>query len=307
MEFPPAIVHEVIIDHQYVSSKHLAEMSPEELDKDWKLDEFFGSVYVINLPQAQQRLQAITANLHSVGMKTFQVFRAVDGRKELEPTIWRKFWKNWQLLPLNTPEGRAAFDNQRKGEAGCFMSRYRLISMVKKQFDEAMQQLKEARDNGDKKKAALAAKTARQYSSVLILEDDNGFGIVKSNDSISQAVCGFILRQALQELPNDWDMLYFTLLTRDPIHPFSSHLCLITQTYGTHAYAVNYKMYGALVKFLRRIEHPAVRRLLALDKELAGVYPGHRIFALVPSLAYQCKGLSFITDKKKNHPSQTLP
>ena len=42
MDFPPAIVHEIVIDHQAAASKHLAEMSPQDLDKDWKLNDLFG-------------------------------------------------------------------------------------------------------------------------------------------------------------------------------------------------------------------------------------------------------------------------
>ncbi len=295
MDFPPAIVHEIVIDHQAAASKHLAEMSPQDLDKDWKLNDLFGCFYVINLPQAKERLQKVTQNLHSIGLRNFKVFNAVDGRKVLKQAIWQKFWKNWHSYDLKTSEGRKKFDNQRKGEAGCFMRHYRVIKAVKTVYEEAMQQLQQARASGNEKLAALAAQRARRYSSVVVLEDDNGFGIINNDHTVSLAGCGAILRQAMQELPPDWDILYFACQSRLPTVPYSPHLVRMAESLFTNAYAVNHTMYQALYDSLKKIEDPTVKHLMPLDNEISTLFPGHRAFAIVPKLSYQSAGRSYIT------------
>src|SRR5262245_17793078 len=206
MHLSPDIVHEIVIDHQQAASRHLAEMSPEGLDQDWKLEEFFGIIYVINLRHAHERLLKMTETLKGIGVKSFQIFRAIDGQKELAPEIWQKFKRNWKGFNLRTQKGRERFDKMRKAQAGCYMSHYLLIQSIKKQFDHAIDLLNKAKAQGDAKKVASAAKKARRYSSALILEDDAGFGIVNEEDSsFSLKGCGTVLRQVMQELPKNWD------------------------------------------------------------------------------------------------------
>ncbi len=306
MDLPVPIVQEIVIDQQQVAAKHLAEMSPEALDLDWKLDEFFGGVYVINLPQAQQRLLEITQTLNNIGLQTFNVFSAVDGRKVVPIAIWKKFKFNWLGHDLKTPIGKARFDYQRKGQAGCYLSHYRLIQSVKRHFDAAMQELKVAQADGDAKQVDVALKKVRRYSTVLILEDDCGFGIIDSDNTVLLTGCGTILRKAMQELPKDWDALYFTILSRKPPQPYSEHLSRIDNTYGNHAYVLKYTMYDAIINHAKKIEDPAVTKVQAFDIERSSVFPGRNVFGLVPALAYQRPGNSYITNVNRSSPCQYL-
>ncbi|MCE5315770.1 MAG: hypothetical protein LLG04_00205, partial [Parachlamydia sp.] len=81
-----------------IAFTHLDTMNAEALDKDWKLPEFFGTIAVIHLPQAKQRLKRITKQLHRIGTDIFDIFPAVDGRKEIPPAIWQKMTGNRDRL-----------------------------------------------------------------------------------------------------------------------------------------------------------------------------------------------------------------
>ncbi|MCE5318422.1 MAG: hypothetical protein LLG04_13815, partial [Parachlamydia sp.] len=62
----PDIVNESVVEAKQdstwhiplcaVADSHLQAMGPDDLDKDWKLQEFFETIIVINLPHAEERL-----------------------------------------------------------------------------------------------------------------------------------------------------------------------------------------------------------------------------------------------------------
>lgn len=299
----PEVVHEIVIaqkceaDHQNIAWQHLADMSDEELDADLKLDDFFGSIYVVNLPQAKERLQRITEDMAKIGLKHFTLWRATNGRdpEEMPEAIWRKMSHNWRNLDLSKPEDVAALHHQYKGEAGCFMSHYRLIKTVQSEFHGAVEELRQALQQKDLKRIAKARRMVKKSSTILVMEDDNNFGFVNADyRTARQEGIGRLLREAMTELPNDWDMIYFMAQSYQPALEFTPHLKQLTFGSLTNAYAISYRMYDAMVQQLQRIEDPLVTSLMPVDNEMAQLHSSHRCYAVTPSLAYQCDGATFI-------------
>src|SRR5688572_19881518 len=84
----------ILLDHlirnyriQEIASNHLSTMSSDELNQNWKLNEFFENIMVINLPHALKRLEDITKNLKAIGTKKFKIFKAIHGRTEIDESI----------------------------------------------------------------------------------------------------------------------------------------------------------------------------------------------------------------------------
>lgn len=126
----PAIVHECVIETKYpvedsweIPIKELAindleTMKGTELDRNWKLNDFFGSIYVINLPQAKERLEQIEKELKNIETSSYTVFPGIDGQNEVDPSIWKKFYRN--LHHINASSGDS-FDRLHQGQAGAYM------------------------------------------------------------------------------------------------------------------------------------------------------------------------------------------
>src|SRR5262249_15944479 len=140
------------IDHQKIALEQLHSMSDHELDHDLKLQDFFGSIYVINLPHATTRLERMTRELNKVGVYDFVVWRAVNGRnpEEVPEALWRKMSLNWRVLDLSTSDGEQKLARQFQGETGCYLSHFRLLQHVKKQYDLAQEKARLATNPAEK-------------------------------------------------------------------------------------------------------------------------------------------------------------
>lgn len=80
--------------------------------------------------------------------------------------------------------------------------------------------------------------------SVLIFEDDVVF-----HAGLQQKFAA-----GMRELPDDWDMLYFGALHKDEPVSFSEHLCRLTRSNSTYAYALRNTVYDAFIDLNRRAE-----------------------------------------------------
>ena len=241
-------------------------------------------------------------------LQKFHIFPAINGRKEVEEKIWKKFTRNWRRLDLTTEKGAQAFDSQRQGEAGCYLSHYTVIKQVKEKFDEAIVELEKAYKKHDPKAMDKWWGKARKYSSVLIIEDDNGFGIVSQDKlSVRHEQVGVLFRQAMLNLPQDWEMLYFMTFAKSPSQEVAPNIIQLSRGICLNAYAINYRIYDALVECLKKIEDPNVQKVLPVDDELAMLHSTHQCYAINPSIAYQREGESSITSKVTNKYRQTQP
>lgn len=287
--------HHYYIDHQSIAASQLMHMSANELDNDWTLYEFFGSIYIINLPEETERLERTRKALEQVSVKDFVVFPAIRGSQQ-EERVWKQMNTNWSGYNLSTIEGQEAFDKQSQAETGCYLSHLKVLEIVRNHFKEAKKLLKSAKQNKDRKKIKEAKKLVRKYSSVLIIEDDNSFGIVNPDlVSASLSGVGTLFRKAMKELPNNWEMLYFMAWPISPSHYFSKRLVRNRQCVYLNAYAVNHLMYNTLINHLSKIYHPDNTHISPVDFEISLLQEFHRTFSVTPSIAYQVEGLSSIT------------
>lgn len=289
-----------------IAQEHLETLSSEELDNDWRLSEFFGTIAVINLPQDTERLKRITEELHAVGAYDFEVFEAIDGRKDLKPSIWKKLKKNRLRSPIDNNEKKEILDRLHQGEAGCYMSHYLLIKRTKEAFDRAINELKNAKSLKDEIAISIATNKVRKYSRILILEDDTGFGIVNAdNTQSSKKDVGTLFRKALKTLPKRWDMLYLMSIALEKSKKLSKHIYELRRSAFANAYVINYTMYDPIITILERIEDPKIKEVLPLDKAISYRHYLYRVYAIYPSIAFQFDGTStidgMITPTLKQH------
>jgi GR25 family glycosyltransferase involved in LPS biosynthesis len=290
------IEYHYVIDHQKIAREQLESLSHHILDKDWMLYDYFGCLYVINLPESKDRLEIIKNDLKGIGVGKFDVLPAVNGRTSVPEEIWKKMKQNWAKYDLSTESGRKKFKSQRQGETGCYLSHLNLIKLVKKRFDKAIRKLQRAILAGDHKAIKAASTQARKYSSVVILEDDNGFGIVaKNKQKASLNKVGKLFRKAMAELPKDWDMCYFMAWSRRPEKKISPYSVKLRCGLYNNAYAVNHKFYSEAIALLERIYDPKVTHVQPLDAEFGDIHHMYKCYAVTPAIAYQKGGVSNIT------------
>lgn len=301
------IDHQHYIDHQSIAASQLSHMSDTQLDEDWTLYDFFGSIYIINLPEDTKRLESTRKALERVGIKDFVVFPAIRGSQQDE-RVWKQMNTNWSGYDLSTIAGQNAFDKQSQAETGCYLSHLKVIEIVRNHFEEAKKLLESARQSMNPIKIKKANKLVRKYSSVLIIEDDNSFGIVNPDlVSANLSGVGILFRKAMKELPTNWEMVYFMAHPMKPSHYFSKHLVRNRQGIYLNAYAVNHLMYDALIKHLSKIYHPDNAHISPVDFEISLIHKFHRTFSVTPSIAYQVEGLSSITSNDHKIYRQTQP
>lgn len=279
-------------------------------DQDLKLYDYFGTIVVINIENRQDRLSEITENLKKVGVNEFEIFKAIDGRKNVSETLWNKMGLNWAGLDLSKEEGRAQFERQRRGETGCYLSHYYVIKQINTRFEKAKEDLALAKSKNDPKLIEEAQKSLKKSSSVLILEDDNGFGIV-GPDYTSATLVGVkeLFKKAMEELPKDYDMFYFMTYAHPGREnkPYSPHLAKVLGGYTANAYALNHTVYDKLEKVLAKIFLPEVLSVEPVDNVFASLHPTMNCFAIVPSIAYQSPGMSVINGTTNNYLFQQQP
>jgi hypothetical protein len=285
-------------NHQEIAKKHLETHCQDELDADWEIEDFFGCIYVINLPKDKDRLIELEKSFKRIGLKNYNVLSATDGKKDVEEKLWKKFNRNWANIDLSTEEGQEKFKKQNQGEAGCYLSHYRIIKEVNELYNQALADLKQAEVAKDGQKIANAEQKVNKYKSVLIIEDDNGFGIVTPDKQfvITKNV-GALFRQAMLETPLDWDMLYFMALGRGENKLISNHIVKLERGICANAIAINHTLYDPLLKELEKIFDPNVDHREPLDDTYALFHPSNACFAIFPSIAYQRPGSSNIISK----------
>lgn len=286
-----------------IAAQHLATMSDEELDLNWKLEEFFGTIAVINLPRAADRLMNMTKELNLIGVGSFEKFKAIDGRTEVPESIWMKFVRERSRgkLICHSWKDKEELLKMFYAEAGCYLSHYQLIKSVKSAFDLQLRELEKAKTTNDAESIIVAETAVRKFSRLLILEDDGGFGFVaKDKKTVIKQGVGRHLREAMQELPADWDMVYLVVNVQEPTKEVSTHIRRIKRSWCCVAYAINHTMYAPLVDHLKKVEDPSVKSMLPVDNEIGKIHENYHIYAIYPSVVYHQAGTSQISNRKNS-------
>lgn len=251
-----------------IAEQHLATMSDQELDEDWRLNDFFGTLQVINASSNKKGLRSIAQELESIGVFDFEVFPATDGNM-LDPIIQKKC------------------EGQHPWEAGRYMTHYRLLKRVKQKFEQAVLDFYVAQGNQDDMAVAKAKEDLHRYRSVLILKDNIGFGMQDSTHMQgTKNGLGRVLRESLKDLPENWDMVYFYVRTYEPTESISPLIQRINKSYYDVAYAVNYRMYGPLCHHLKKIEEPDVPEVRHIDHQISHIHKDFNVYSLLVPLVY---------------------
>lgn len=292
------------VNQQALAVEALRKMSDEEMDKNWQLDKFFGAVRVINLDRDKQRMAAFRQNSGTVGLTEgrYERFRGCDGRKELDRSVWNRMKSNYRCIFTLTAKGRAKLDRQHMGQIGCYMSHYLLIKETAENYEAAKKELSLLnQDPGATEEQIKDAEAkVKKYSSVLILEDDNEFGMilpkdvtVKSwrgvvfSDKLTHRGAGRVFYEAMRDLPEDWDMLYFMAQPYQKARStHSKRLKKLKEADCLNAYAVNACMYPKLLKQLGKIEHETAS-LRPVDTEIKKLHRKSNCYVVTPALAVQ--------------------
>ncbi|NGX58526.1 MAG: hypothetical protein K940chlam3_01433 [Chlamydiae bacterium] len=309
------------IDHQTLATNFLNEMEVDKLDNNWNLDKLFGSIRVINMNKSPKRLKNVKKYLKQVGLSENQYkrFVGIDG-SQLDKNDWSRMTSNYKHISTITAKGREKLDCQHRNQTGCYMSHYRLIKKIAEKYDEARENLlKLQKGQLPHTQLEKATQKVKKYSNVLILEDDNAFGMIKPEDvtkkgwrrqvfseKMTTMEIGKIFYNAMKDLPNDWDMLYFMAMWYEkPKKTHSSYLKKLGSASCLNAYAVNAKMYPVILNKLRKIEH-SNKKLRAVDEEIAELLKKRNCYVIAPAIALQAEGDSTIVKRNEQCEGQEL-
>ncbi len=271
---------------QKIAAQQLEKMSPEELDRDWKLGEFFGHIKVIG-KKGSERDKVQVEQFKKIGLKEsdYEYAPTVDG-KTLDPS-----------LVARVPDWAAKTDDIRKGVAGCAMAHYQLIKSTKESYDKAVAELTRVKSEKPSAEALAKAEAAvKKYSSVLIMEDNCAFGYL-DGQRVSQKGVGKDFREVVKHMPEDWDMFYMITMHGPwgPAIPLKDNPWVSKSNYGVvmKCFAVNQTAYGKIVEAFEKQIHgkgdfvPCDHTTGALHKEL-------NVYMAQKSLAYRYASKSFV-------------
>lgn len=121
-------------------------------------------------------------------------------------------------------------------------------------------------------------------SSVLIFEDDVVF-----DPQFQQKFATFV-----QELPADWDMLFFGALHKDEPVVVSDHIGRVTKANSTFAYAIRNTMFDAFIDLNSRAEH-------VLDMNSYVLQDRFNCYCFMPNLVWVESEYSDVQNRLENH------
>lgn len=231
-----------------LARQELAASSPEELDRDWHLKDYFGQIKVISGNIHSERFARCVAELEQIGLQPadYQIAPGVDG-STIDPAIWKRA-NNWQWYDT---------DAQKQGRTGCMMAHYRAIEETYERYKEAQEELHQLRmeQEADKGLIQQAKERLASYSSLLLIEDNAGFGQVTGDQTASLEGVGTQLRQLLSGLPEDWDLFYLVTMADEwgPSEQITEELVRLRYGVLTKCYAIQAKMYPVILRYFDKV------------------------------------------------------
>lgn len=264
--FPPSSISSV-------AQQDLSQLSEHELDTDWNLGSYFGEIKVITGNPGSDRFKRCRQELAGVGLseEDYTVFPGVNG-STLPPSIWQRA-DNWDNNDT---------DKQKQGRMGCFMAHYNAIKDSADRLKMARERLEtlSSLPYANPELIQQAQADVVKYSSVLIIEDNNGFGRVTGDHEATLEGVGKKMRNTLKELPDNWDMFYFMTMADDWTPSFQVSPNLLRLNYGvlTKCYAVNAKMYPVILEHFEQLLQ-SNEKIHPVDHILAKLHHNYRCYA----------------------------
>jgi hypothetical protein len=268
------------------------------LDRNWNLRNYFGHIRVIsNDPQSPRFLQCIT-ELEKIGLTSddYEIEKGVRG-STLPETIWSRM-NSPEKYHFNADELR----RMAQGQAGCYMAHYLVLKKTHDLYVKAQKKYEELKNDStsSSENISAAANEVKRLSSVIIIEDNNGFGRVIDSRGGDQGVTldgeGLRFRQVMKDLPEDWDMFYF--MSQCGSQKINGSIARLDYGLTTKCYAVRAKMYPVLLEKLKAIEAEGVF-LQPVDHEIASLHSQCKAYAPIEPLSYRFASVSEVGGKNR--------
>lgn len=126
---------------------------------------------------------------------------------------------------------------------------------------------------------------------VLIFEDD----VVFLNQNIEN-----VIGNVVNQLPNDWELLYLGANLHSPLTPYSDNLVILNNGFSTHAITYNQNIYNAFIRYYNKIN--TVIQSDILDVWLAAnIQSRNKSYLIKPLLATQRNDYSDIVNSNVNY------
>lgn len=253
------------IDLQSIALKRLREIPIGQIDENWGLKQYFGTIYLLN--GDVKRLDPVKGRLRSIGLNEsdYTVFQGV-APSEI-PKIMFDRMENWEEHKFVD-----RVDEIHRGQTACYMAHYKLIEDVKNKFDEALRAYHDALRSGRFSALIELMEKVRERATVLIFEDNVGFGRLNEN-KVELDKVGYKFTKSVRDLPRNWDFFYLMLM----LHNNWGIPSMVTKyikafNYGViiKAYAIKYTAFDDLFEKLRRIESDTCK-LHPVDHHIAEV------------------------------------
>lgn len=292
------------IDHSKIATDLLTTEATTP-GQNLHLDKIFGHRYLISLEKCADKRATFFQRMQEIGLSQdkFELVNATYGKHVYSVEERKRMKDNSFGLDPTTKEGQEELDKQHAGQMGVWKSHERVIRDAKEHYDAAMQAYKAAEARGftsaDEKRRLEA--NVKEYSSIVIFEDDAGFGFLNPDkksyniNNIKQEMW-----QCLKELPEKWDMFNFCPMRLKPQWeqiPEYQHIHRANYSVSISTIAINASMYDVLLKKLDKINQPGVD-LIAVD-HIHGLL-NRETFSFEPKkrpLAFQAEGVSDISGK----------
>lgn len=286
-----------------LAAEELKTKTPEALDKDWNLGTYFGHIKIIG-NKASPRYSQLKDEMKKIGL-TEEKFELVPGVRgaDLSESLWKRV-PDWN-------EDMKTVRNK-QGVSGCTVAHYNLIKDTNTKYKNAVTNLKQLQsENAGIEKQNEAQKEIEKYSSVLVMEDNNAFGLLQKDGSPVLKGLGTTFRKTMQELPENWDMFYFICMHgqwgKAETVPNAPHLLKATYGCVSKCFAINHTAYDQLEKKY----HDAIHgngEFLPVDHLLGSLHKETNTYIAKIPLAYRFASQSMVsTENKGNPPWQPIP
>ena len=293
------------IDYKQLAQSELCSQDDATLNSDWKLGSYFPNIKVLTMDPDDERFQRCKQEFDLIGLKPqeYEVVRGVDGK-----TLPEALWERMESFDLrNGPCPDEWVDRRKQGRMGCYMAQFKIIRDAALSFEKARMALEDVlASNASEEALDVARANVRKFSSVLLIEDNNGFGKITGPRTAEIGNYGELFRRVMQDLPSDWNMLYFKSMedSQNPVRQITPYLAQLTYGFVTKCYAINANFYGRVITALEQRINDPDQTLEPVDNVIASLHETSKCFVTTPPLTYRVASKSLVYGGGEINPPQ---